>query len=163
MILEKRHRNHCANKRCQHVHPDALGTHIWQDESVIVSYLVHCLSETECRVQASTGSKREIVAHAEDIGQSQAFQEEVCSLGILIFALGESQIEQCEETSLQNFLPENSAILESNITGIFCVLIQTVHITLGIQLVAGDIVLGKQICEEQSKQRSNGLEEDCQN
>ncbi len=138
VILEKRHGNQCADKRCQHVHPDALRAHVRQVVIIVEGYLVDSLGEAKGRVQAGSRPKGEVVAHAEDIGQTQTFQEEVRSDRIFILALGQHQIDQSEKASLQNFLAKNSGELEPNRSRTVCVYIETGHRnSIWIKLIAG--------------------------
>ena len=158
MILEQPHSNECADEWCQHVDPDALATHVCQIIVIIKSYLVDGLCEAQSRVQTGTRPEREFVAYTENVGESQCFQEEVASLGILVLPLCQGQVEQGEEASLQDFLTENSGELESQLPCVLCVPVQTVHSILRIKLVTLDVILRKQISQKKAKEGSEYLD-----
>jgi len=65
--------------------------------------------------------------------------------------LCQGQVEQGEQASLQDFLTENSGVLESTLSCALYVLVKTVHSTLGIELVTSQVVLYQYISEKQAK------------
>ena len=80
MILEQPDSYECADEWSQHVYPNALSV-------IIMSYLVDRLSEAQGWVQTGSGTEREIITNAKDVGEGQCLQEDVASLRILILAL----------------------------------------------------------------------------
>ena len=100
MIFEEPNCNKCSGERGKHVNPDTLTAHIRVTSFIINSYLVDTLCKSQCRVQASSSSKREIVAKPENVGEGKCFQEEVASFGIFILALSQGQIKKSEKASL---------------------------------------------------------------